>query len=49
MKSELEKDSIFILTINMIKEVENKNRKSCDVNNKIEKYAMEILDIYVYN
>ena len=52
VESELGKGSNFIITlpINIIKEDEKINiEKSCDLNNKIEKYAMEFSDIYVYN
>lgn len=52
VESELGKGSNFIITlpINIIKDGEKINiEKSCDLNNKIEKYAMEFSDIYVYN
>lgn len=52
VESELGKGSNFIITlpINVIKEGGKINiEKSCDINNKIEKYAMEFSDIYVYN
>lgn len=52
VESEVGKGSNFIITlpINVIQEEEEASiEKNCDFKNKVEKYAMEFSDIYMYN